>query len=156
MRCTVLFMRLLLVWLLLFTASASGAEPYRLILEGNRSAGADVYVAVYSAQAGSWDSTPILQLHEALPEAPSVTLELPLEAGAYAIRAFVDLTGDGELATGARGRPAEPFAISVGEGRRQPSTHFSRSIFRLHQSQPEVTLMLRYPQVDSEETSSDH
>lgn len=156
MRCAVLFMRLSLVWLLLFAASASGAEPYRLILEGNRSAGAEVYVAVYSAQASGWDSAPLLQLRETLPETSSLTLELPLEPGAYAIRAFVDLTGDGELATGARGRPAEPFAISVGEGRRQPSTHFSRSIFQLHQGQPEVTLTLRYPEAPSEEPASDH
>jgi len=147
-------MRLSLAWLLLSATSASASEPYRLILEGNRSAGADVYVAVYSAQAGSWDAPPLMQLRETLPEAPSVTLELPLEPGAYAIRAFVDLTGDGELATGTRGRPAEPFAISVGQGRRQPSPQFSRSIFQLHQGQPEVTLTLRYPQTISEDTTS--
>ena len=122
-----------------------------MILEGNRSAGADVYVAVYAAQAGKWEAPPLWQRRETLPETPSVTLELPLAPGAYAIRAFVDVNGDGELATGARGRPAEPFAISVGEGRRQPSTHFSRSIFRLHEGQPEVTLTLRYP-----EAASDH
>lgn len=149
MRCTRLFMRLFtrlsVIWLLLFASTTGSAEPYQLILEDIRSPGVNVYVAVYSAQASGWDSEPLLQLRETLPDTQSATVALPLTPGAYAIRAFVDLDGNGELATNERGRPEEPFAISVGEGRRQPSTHFSRSIFQLHEGQPEVTLTLRYP-----------
>lgn len=155
MRCTRLFMRLFtrlsVIWLLLFAATTGSAEPYQLILEDIRSPGVNVYVAVYSAQASGWDSEPLLQLRKTLPDTRSATVTLPLAPGAYAIRAFVDLDGNGELATNERGRPEEPFAISVGEGRRQPSTHFSRSIFQLHEGQPEVTLTLRYP-----EATSDH
>ena len=149
MRGTLVFIRRFtrpsLIGLLLFVAHAGSAEPYQLILEDIRSPGVNVYVAVYSAQASGWDSEPLLQLRETLPDTQSATVALPLTPGAYAIRAFVDLDGNGELATNERGRPEEPFAISVGEGRRQPSTQFSRSIFQLHEGQPEVTLTLRYP-----------
>src|SRR5690625_2447465 len=158
MRCTRLFMRLFtrlsVIWLLLFAATTGSAEPYQLILEDIRSPGVNVYVAVYSAQASGWDSEPLLQLRETLPDTQSATVALPLATGAYAIRALVDLAGNGELATNERGRPVEPFAISVGAGRRQPSTHFSRSIFQLHEGQPEVTLTLRYPVAASDRYSA--
>jgi uncharacterized protein (DUF2141 family) len=140
----------LLFLLMLLTGLAWASESYRLTVEGNRSPGADLYVAVYSADARNWDAEPLLQLRHNLPNDSAFSVDLPLEPGAYAIRAFVDLAGDGELATGTRGRPEEPFAISVGEGRRQPSMHFSRSVFRLNEEQPEVTLTLRYPEAVSD------
>ncbi|MDQ2076990.1 DUF2141 domain-containing protein [Marinimicrobium sp. ABcell2] len=143
-------MRTVLLLILLVFARVSGAsEPYQLTVEGNRSPGADLYVAVYPERARSWDAEPLVQLRHVLPESSVFTIDLPLDPGAYAIRAFVDLSGDGELATGERGRPIEPFAISVGEGRRQPSMHFRRSVFLLSDDQPEVTLTLRYPEAAS-------
>lgn len=132
--------------LALLAHGALAGETLLVKIENNRSPGATLYIAVYPGDADGWDAQPLSRHKLTLPEHDSVTKEIELESGRYALRAFVDLDGDGELATNARDRPAEPFASSIGTGRYNPSVYFSRSVFVFDAQRNQVDLSLRYPE----------
>lgn len=54
-----------------------------------------------------------------------------LPAGRYAVKAFLDLDGDGELARNALGAPAEPYGLSLGVRGRLGPPPFSAAAFTL-------------------------
>lgn len=51
-----------------------------------------------------------------LADGNEMTMDAELPPGRYALRAFIDLNGNGELDTGALGKPVEPFAFSRAAG----------------------------------------
>ena len=130
---------------LALSSQLAAAETFTLIIDNNRSPGDTVYVQVMPGSADNWDAEPATRLKQVLPETDSLDLPLDLAAGRYAIRAFVDTDGDAELATGAMGKPKEPFASSIGTGRKRPAISLDRSVFELNETRPSVTLTLRYP-----------
>lgn len=127
-------------------ATSAMAAPVEFTFEDNRLPGGHVYLAIYdAAHANSWDDSPTHQHKLTLGDGENWKTTLELAPGRYAARAFIDLDGDGELKTARSGRPQEPFAISLGEGRKKPSIRFQQAIFDVPESTAHVTLPLLYP-----------
>ncbi|WP_049721084.1 DUF2141 domain-containing protein [Gilvimarinus polysaccharolyticus] len=127
------------------SCGAALADEFSVRLENNLSPGATLYLAVYRAAQGSWETTATHQSKHLLPLASDLMLPLEIPAGQYAMRAFIDINGDQTLNTRSLNRPTEPFASTIGQGRSQPSVHFERSILKLDAAHPVATLTLRYP-----------
>ena len=125
--------------------TAVAANPLRLLVTGNHSPAMPLYIAVYPASAEDWDGEPILLLREVLPATESVAIGLDIPPGAYAIRAFVDLDGNGELNLSHRGRPTEPYASSLNPSRTRHSQRFEHALITLSANQPSANLALTYP-----------
>lgn len=121
--------------------------PVTIHIKNNRSAGATVYLAVYTAddEKAGWRQQYYQALKAALPQEPEMTLRLELEQGRYAFRAFADVNGNGELDTRRFNRPTEPFAISVAPGRDKPSIRFSTALVPINGDNTAVALTLIYP-----------
>lgn len=100
--------------LLFITAPAiSQAANLAIHVQDYRHPGASVYIAIYAVkEGGSWGDEPIKLLQSPLMAGDEMQLDADLPPGRYAVRAFVDLNGNGELDTGAFGKPKEPFAFS--------------------------------------------
>ncbi|MDO3383444.1 DUF2141 domain-containing protein [Gilvimarinus algae] len=126
-------------------SGACAAENLTLEVYGNQSPGASLYVAIYRAELDNWDATPSQTLRHSLPDEEDFSLALPVEPGRYAVRAFIDLDQDGQLKTNTRGRPQEPFASSLGDGRTRPAIDFGKSIVTLSAQSPAASISLRYP-----------
>lgn len=77
-----------------------------------------------------WNSPAVRQLKLVAP-IPERLLIRDLSPGKYAVRGFVDVTGDGELGMSERGRPTEPFGFSFKLKKRKPSLRFSRAVFKV-------------------------
>lgn len=100
--------------LLLTTVTADAqAVNLTIYIQDYRHPGASVYIAIYTVkEGGSWGDEPIKLLQSPLVAGDEMQLDADLPSGRYALRAFVDLNGNGELDTGAFGKPKEPFAFS--------------------------------------------
>lgn len=131
-------------------------------IAGNQSPGATLYLALYPAndlrehppgEKGyrAWNRDVYQSLKVELPEQASLRVPVQLEEGYYAARAYVDENANGELDTTRLGRPQEPFAISVGMGRDEPSAKFHQSVFYVGKETTELPLGLIYPAEDAQE-----
>ena len=129
----------------LVLCSATAASPFRLLVSDNASPARPLYVAVYPASALGWEAEPVLRLRHLLPDTHTVDIALAVPPGDYAIRAFVDLDGNGELDLNHKGRPTEPYASSQSPGRSRRSQRFEHALITLAAEQPSVTLPLTYP-----------
>lgn len=130
---------------LLSVSGPSAASPLQLQITGNGSPALPLYVAVYPASAERWEGEPILRLRSMLPESDVAEIGLDIPPGEYAIRAFVDLDGDGKLDLNTRGRPTEPYASSLSPNRSRRSQRFKHAVITLSADQPSVSLDLTYP-----------
>lgn len=137
---------LILVYCSLLAAGKSVAIELEIQLENNRFPGETLYLAIYRGDsAAGWQSQTLAQLSQLLPDTTDFTLTLELPEGKYAARAFIDLSRNGKLDTTDAGRPEEPFAISIGTGRRKPSHRFHTAIFSVTEQGSPVRLQLHYP-----------
>jgi uncharacterized protein (DUF2141 family) len=129
-------------------APVSLARTLTLSLNDVRTAGATLYMAIYSADGGqgSWQQEPLRALKFILPKSTTAEFELDLPDGLYAIRAFVDIDGSGELETARFNRPLEPFTLSSATQQDKPSVHFANAIFPLDEEHKFLQLTLFYPQ----------
>ncbi|SDU23293.1 DUF2141 domain-containing protein [Halopseudomonas salegens] len=121
------------------------ASPLCLLITDNRSPALPLYLAVYPASAEDWGNEPHLLLQDILPETDTVEIALEIPPGDYAIRAFVDLNGDGELNLNHKDRPTEPFASSLSHDRNRRSQRFEHAIISLSADEPCARLNLTYP-----------
>lgn len=127
-------------------ATSIAAAPVEFTFEDNRAPGGQVYLAIYKAdQAKGWDDAPAQQEKLTLGSNQNWSTTLELAPGRYTARAFIDMDGNGELKTARSGRPQEPFAISLGEGRTKPSIRFQQAIFEVSEGANQVTMPLLYP-----------
>lgn len=127
-------------------AGSALAAPVELVFEDQRLPGTRLYLAIYDvAISERWDDEPRQQLLLTTDHHDPWSHVLELPPGQYAARAFLDTDGDGELKTTASGRPAEPFAISLGDQRKKPSVHFRHAIFTVTDTATRVTMPLLYP-----------
>lgn len=133
----------LFIWLL--TPLSGLAEEFVLQVKNNLSPGHTLYVAIYREASGDWQSEPDYRLKQRLPQSHSLELPLDIPAGQYALRAFIDLNDDQTLNTRSLDRPTEPFASSIGAGRRHPSVRFEHSVVSIDKDHPQAVLTLRYP-----------
>ena len=91
----------------------SKAASLTIHLQEYRHPGSIAYIAVYAVNDGaSWGDEPTKLILSPPLAGDEMKLEAELPAGRYALRAFVDINGNGELDTGAFGKPKEPFAFS--------------------------------------------
>lgn len=89
------------------------AASLTIHLQDYRHPGATAYIAVYAVKDGaSWGDEPAKLIMSPPLAGDEMKLEAELPAGRYALRAFVDINSNGELDTGAFGKPKEPFAFS--------------------------------------------
>ena len=123
----------------------AAASPFQLLVTGNDSPALQLYTAVYPASAEGWEGEPILLLRNVLPESDPAEIELDIPPGDYAIRAFVDQDGNGELNLSRIGRPTEPYASSLSPDRKRRSQRFEHAIVTLSADQPSVSIGLTYP-----------
>ena len=121
------------------------ASPFQLLVIGNGSPALPLYTAVYPARAESWEGEPVLLLRNLLPESDTAEIGLDIPPGDYAIRAFVDQDGNGELNLSRTGRPTEPYASSLNPDRTRRSQRFEHAIVTLSAEQPSVSIKLNYP-----------
>lgn len=128
------------------TAHTNG--PASVLVDNIQPPGGTLYVAFYNATAdGSWQDEPLLRLQTAIAETPSQHLEIGLADGRYTARAYLDRNHNGRLDTDKSGKPLEPFAVSLGAGRKKPSIKFSESVFEISPQKREVRMTLRYPKI---------
>ncbi len=71
-----------------------------------------IMVAVYDNEAGYNSDKPVRVARLAVAQADAKTLVEGLPAGRYAIKAFHDVDGDGQMSVNPYGMPTEPFAFS--------------------------------------------
>jgi uncharacterized protein (DUF2141 family) len=93
-------------------AAAQSADDSRLVVtfETGAATGA-VMIALFDSEAAYDGGSPVAQV--AIPaSAPVIATFENLPAGDYAVRAFHDVNGDGEMNTNPFGMPTEPFAFS--------------------------------------------
>jgi len=145
--CTI-FRAMLAACLLALWASNSFARVLTISLNDVRAAGATLYVAVYSTEdgQGSWQQEPYRTLKLTLPEAATAEFELDLPDGRYALRAYVDIDGSGELETARFNRPLEPFTLSSATHQDKPSVHFRNAVFVVDEQNQSLQLTLFYPE----------
>lgn len=138
---------LLITIIMLLAVSAPLAHSLTIVIDDNRVAGETLFLAIYTADNpnSNWQQEPYRTLKFVLPEETTAEVELDLPAGDYAVRAFVDTNGNGELETGRHNRPQEPFAISSSTERRKPSVHFKHAAFRVDEDMNTLVLKLNYP-----------
>lgn len=123
-------------------------RPVTVIVQNNRSPGAILYLAVYAADSeeANWQQEHHQALKLVLPPEEEARVELELADGRYAMRAFADVNGNGELDTQRFNRPAEPFAISMAPGRDKPSMRFGSAVVGIDEANQTVRLKLIYPE----------
>jgi uncharacterized protein (DUF2141 family) len=93
-------------------AAAQSAADSRIVLtfETGARTGA-VMIALFDSEAAYTGGAPVAQV--AIPASgPVVATFENLPAGDYAVRAFHDVNGDGQMNTNPFGMPTEPFAFS--------------------------------------------
>lgn len=140
-------------WLLL--AANSWARPVTLHIEDCRTHGAPFYIILLDGdESGSWQDTPRLQLVQETPSESSFDISIELPDGRYAARAYIDINQNQQLDTTKLGRPLEPFAISIGENRRNVSRHFKDSIFVVDEKHTRPQLTLHYPKASRQAISN--
>jgi uncharacterized protein (DUF2141 family) len=131
---------------LCLTGTSAAAATVEFTFEDNRAPGAQVYLAIYKAnESKSWDDAPAQQEKLTLGDTENWQATIELAPGRYAARAFIDVDGNGELKTARSGRPQEPFAISLGDGRKKPSIRFQQAVFEVSEGTTSVTMPLLYP-----------
>jgi uncharacterized protein (DUF2141 family) len=111
--------RMICLFLLVMTTMPVVAQTsaVSIQLQDYRHPDALVYIAIYAATAkANWGDTPVKLLQTSLTTGDEMSFNADLPPGLYALRAFIDLDGDGELDTGAHGKPVEPFAFSRAAG----------------------------------------
>lgn len=93
-------------------AAAQSSEDSRLVLTFETGARTGtVMIALFDSEAAYAGGSPAAQV--AIPASgPVVATFEDLPAGDYAVRAFHDVNGDGEMNTNPFGMPTEPFAFS--------------------------------------------
>ena len=122
-----------------------------LLLQDYRHPGASAYIAIYAANdRGSWRDEPFQLLQTPLAEGDNMLLAAELPPGRYAVRAFVDLNGNGELDTGVLGKPTEPFAFSRSAGAAD-SLRFKAAVVEVGDA-GELTLRFLHPKGDKTAT----
>lgn len=110
-------LHLLLSFVLSAISALACAANVTVQLQDYRHAGATAYIAIYAVKKGaSWGDEPVKLLQSQLLDGDVMNINTDLPPGSYALRAFVDVNGNGELDTGARGKPLEPFAFSRATG----------------------------------------
>ena len=130
---------------LLLACPVVAASQLHLLVTGNDSPDLPLYIAIYPASAKGWDGEPILLMREPLPETATMAIGLDIPPGDYAVRAFIDQDGNGELNLNRRGHPAEPYASSLSPDRTRHSQRFEHALITLSANQPSVSLALVYP-----------
>lgn len=141
MRRQLLFFPLLLAGFWGAAGILAGESIPRLIITANNLPGEMLYLAVYDADAGGWESEPVYRLKQTLPEYQAFSMPLDLPPGQYAIRLFVDLNDNEQLDINDQGRPVEPYATS---GHQRPGAGFEQALITLEDS-GEISIRLRYP-----------
>ncbi len=146
---------LILFGLVSLSASNLSARPLQILVTNNQSPEADLYLAVYlGSDDKGWQQEPSHTERFVLPQEQKAEFVLDIPDGAYAIRAFVDLNGNGELETRSFNRPEEPFSISQGNDEDEPSIHFDKAVFPLNESNTSVELLLIYPKGSQDQQAS--
>lgn len=111
--------------------------------------GANVYIAIYAANPSArWRDKPVKQLQVALDESSPMNLNTDLPPGRYALRAFVDRNGNGELDLHQGGKPSEPFAFSRAAGAAN-SLRFHAAVVEVGDGQGAVVLQFVHPKPDA-------
>lgn len=106
-------LNLLFSFVLSATSALTCATNVTIQLQDYRHAGVTAYIAIYAVKKGaSWGDKPVKLLQSQLAQGDAMALDADLPSGRYALRAFVDINGNGELDVGALGKPVEPFAFS--------------------------------------------
>ncbi len=152
-----ILLTMLTACLLALWAPASLARMLSISLNDVRTAGATLYVAVYSTKdgQGTWQQEPYRTLKLTLPEAATAEFELDLPDGLYALRAYVDIDGSGELETARFNRPLEPFTLSSATQQDKPSVHFHNAVFAVDEQHQSLELTLFYPKAADEPLEQD-
>lgn len=133
--------------LLLLFAAIAQARSVDVVVDNNQAPGKTLYLAVFAAKngQGSWQQEHHSALKLTLPAESPTTLTLKLPDGQYAMRAYVDMNGNGKLDTASFNRPEEPYAISLAPGRDEPSVRFHNAVFTIGEDRSSVRLGLVYP-----------
>jgi len=129
------------------------ATPVEFQFKDNRLPGTTLYLAIYeAAKNDNWNEQAEHQVALKLGDENPWTTIIELPEGRYAARAFIDTDKDGILKTARSGRPLEPFSISLGDGRKQPSIRFQQAIFTVKDQPATVSMQLLYPRGSDQQT----
>lgn len=136
--------------LCMFSFSAQ-AEVIRLSLtiDGNYFPNHTLYLALYRIEAGepiSWQDEPSLQKKLIMKDDEEGEYFLEdIPPGHYAIKGYIDLNQNQVLDKTSKGRPKEPFGVSLGENSTKPSVNIQQSVFELSAQQKTAKFSLRTP-----------
>gem|GEM_PF-1414959 len=141
-----------ILMIFLVSHAFADSEGAVLLIDNIKPPGGTLYIAIYAAQTpdrstgalGGWQDEPLIQLQNAVHNSRE-SIEIALSDGHYAARAYLDRNQNGQLDLDKSGKPAEPFAISRGRGRKKTSIRFNDAVFTIAPGQRQVPLTLHYP-----------
>lgn len=102
-----------------------------------------VLVALYDSEESFEDSAEPLRSARLAPDGELIWRLEGVAFGSYAVKAYHDLDGDGELDRGAFGRPTEPYGFSNGARGRFGPPSFEAARFEHHADTTEIEIELR-------------
>jgi len=103
-------------------------------IAGLKNSSGDVYIAVYDSESSWLGDETVLDRKVAIAESLDgdlVRTELHLPMGQYALSAFYDRNGDGELDTNFFGKPKEPVAASNNAMGKYGAPSYADAVFTL-------------------------
>lgn len=126
----------LLVWLLACQAASAGGLTGILMVEisGLKDAEGNVYIAVYDSDETWLSEETVMSRKVSIADALDgelVRAELHLPLGEYALSAFYDEDGDGEMDTNFIGMPKEPLALSNNAAAKLIKPSYDDAVFTL-------------------------
>lgn len=134
MRSLVIFQVLVLALVCRFASADDLTGILMLEISGLKGAAGSVYIAVYNSDSTWLEDEVVLSravvIADAL-EGELVRTELQLPMGEYAVLAFHDEDGDGELDTNFIGIPSEPIAVSNNAPAKFGPPAYADAVFKL-------------------------
>lgn len=121
-----------------------GADPGVLVIEvsGVSSAGT-LHLEIYDAARQERWGEPLRRERIAVEPGKAAEWRVDLPPGEYAVRAFLDQNGNGELDRSRKGIPTEPFGFSNDARRRFGVPRLKVAAFRFTATEQRVAIQLR-------------
>ena len=125
------------LWVLLLVSQSVLAEKISVQYSGESKAQNAqekfLYLKLYSVdpvKGRSWDDQRVEGVKKLLySDFLENGVSFDLGDGLYALRGFLDITGDGDLNKNGSGRPSEPVGFSLGDGQKKVHWALKRSTF---------------------------
>lgn len=128
------------------TAAPAFAARVIVTVDGVRDSRGNVYIGLYSNPNEFLNGTHCTAYYKVQAATGPITVAFNnLPPGEYAVGAYHDEDGSGQLETNALGQPINGYALSNGVRAQFAKPEFSQAAFAVGTRDKPVTLLIRYP-----------